>query len=111
MRGRRILNFVTKGVWMLFGAVISVLVRNVREDYNESASIGMAVSNLTTHKKPVRRKGKKDIGERLRSRRGRRGRGERREEREACAGRQLKFCRIFFDSLRYITALALQLLQ
>lgn len=34
-----------KGFWMLFGAIISFLVRNVRDDYNESAGIGMAVYN------------------------------------------------------------------
>eukprot|EP00026_Physarum_polycephalum_P000818 Phypoly_transcript_00819.p1 GENE.Phypoly_transcript_00819~~Phypoly_transcript_00819.p1 ORF type:complete len:714 (+),score=78.96 Phypoly_transcript_00819:1792-3933(+) len=34
-----------KGVWMFFGAIISFLVRNVRDDYNESAGIGMAVYN------------------------------------------------------------------
>jgi hypothetical protein len=31
---------------MLFGAIISFLVRNVREDYNQSAGLGMAVSFL-----------------------------------------------------------------
>jgi len=31
---------------MFFGAIISFLVRNVRDDYNESAGIGMAVSLL-----------------------------------------------------------------
>eukprot|EP00026_Physarum_polycephalum_P014432 Phypoly_transcript_14946.p1 GENE.Phypoly_transcript_14946~~Phypoly_transcript_14946.p1 ORF type:complete len:270 (+),score=23.43 Phypoly_transcript_14946:1-810(+) len=35
-----------KGVWMLFGAIISFLVRNVREDYNQSAGLGMAVYNV-----------------------------------------------------------------
>lgn len=36
-----------KGVWLLFGAVLSVLTRDVAKEYNESSSIAYAVSLLS----------------------------------------------------------------
>lgn len=37
----------TKGLWLLFGAVLSILTRNVAKEYSESKSIAYAVSFFT----------------------------------------------------------------
>lgn len=38
-----IIFLTVKGVWLIFGAVLSVLTRNIVKEYNESKSIGYAV--------------------------------------------------------------------
>lgn len=39
-----VIFLVAKGAWLIFGAVLSVLTRNIAKEYNESSSIAYAVS-------------------------------------------------------------------
>jgi len=40
-----IIFLVVKGAWLIFGAVLSVLTRNIAKEYNESSSIAYAIYN------------------------------------------------------------------
>lgn len=39
-------SFIIQAVWLIFGAVLAFLTRNITSDYNESKSIAYAVSKL-----------------------------------------------------------------
>jgi len=40
-----VIFLVVKGVWLIFGAVLSILTRNIVKEYNESSSIAYAIYN------------------------------------------------------------------
>ncbi len=44
-----VIFLVAKCIWLIFGAVLSILTRNVMKEYNESRSIAYAVSLLSCH--------------------------------------------------------------
>jgi hypothetical protein len=50
----------TKGAWLIFGAVLSVLTRHVAREYNESKSIAYAVSKKKRGRERGRERGEKN---------------------------------------------------